>query len=153
MEYTYLTERFGDSRPTGFDRRHGSYADAEPHVQWYVVAGQNRDSDALAKSNFEVAVSNLKAINPECYHIHSFNHWGCGWYEVLVVDDNNNEACAEAERMLDALADYPVLDDEHYSAKQCAMEECECECCPKDWCDCESCRKARGADDDDCSVI
>ena len=149
MEYTYLTERFGDSRPTGFDRRHGSFADAESHAQWYVVAGQNRDSDALTKSNFECATSNLEACGEDAYHIHRFGHWGCGWYEVLIVNNENEKACEEADDMLRALADYPCLDDEHYSAKMCEEGECECSCCPKDWCDCEDCKKARGADDDD----
>jgi hypothetical protein len=149
MEYTYLTERFGDSRPTGFDRRHGSFADAEPHAQWYVVLGQNRDSDALAKSNFECATSNLEACGEDAYHIHRFGHWGCGWYEVLIVNNENEKACEEADDMLRALADYPCLDDEHYSAKMCELEECECSCCPKEWCDCENCKKARGADEDD----
>ena len=149
MEYTYLTERFSDSRPTGFDRRHGSFADAEPHAQWYVVLGQNRDSDALAKSNFECATSNLEACGEDAYHIHRFGHWGCGWYEVLIVNNENEKACTEADDMLRALADYPCLDDEHYSAKMCELEECECSCCPKEWCDCEDCKKARGADEDD----
>ena len=149
MEYTYLTERFGDSRPTGFDRRHGSFADSEPHAQWYVVAGQNRDSDALAKSNFECATSTLEACGEDAYHIHRFGHWGCGWYEVLIVNNENEKACTEADDMLRALADYPCLNDEHYSAKMCELEECECSCCPKEWCDCEDCKKARGADEDD----
>lgn len=149
MEYEYLVHRFGGSRPTPFDRRHGSFAAADDHANWFVVAGQNRDSDALAKSNFECITDSLKAIDEECYVIHSFGHWGCGWYEVLVVDPDNKAACDEAERILAALADYPVVDDEHYSAKQCEVGECECSCCPKDWCDCEPCRKARGVDDDD----
>lgn len=149
MEYIYLTERFGDSRPTGFDRRHGSFADSEPHAQWYVVLGQNRDSQALDKSNFECATDILKACGEDAYHIHRFGHWGCGWYEVLIVNNENEKACMEADNLLIALSDYPVLDDEHFSAKECEMGECECSCCPKDWCDCESCKKARGADDDD----
>jgi hypothetical protein len=153
MEYTYLTERFGDSRPTGFDRRHGSFADAEPHAQWFVVLGQNRDSDALAKSNFECATDILKACGEEAYTIHRFGHWGCGWYEVLIVNNENEKACAEADDILRALEGYPCLDDEHYSAKMCEEGECECSCCPKDWCDCEDCKKARGTDDDDDDIV
>lgn len=149
MEYEYLTERFGDSRPTQFDRRHGSFAAADDHANWFVVAGQNRDSKALEKSNFECITDSLKAIDEECYVIHSFGHWGCGWYEVLVVDPNNKAACDEAERILAALADYPCVDDQHYSAKQCEMEECECSCCPKYWCDCESCKAHRDSEDED----
>lgn len=149
MEYIYLTERFADTRPTAFDRRHGSFADAEPHAQWFVVLGQNRDSNALDKSNFECATDTLKACGEDAYTIHRFGHWGCGWYEVLIVNNENEKACMEADNLLCALSDYPCLDDEHYSAKMCEEGECECSCCPKDWCDCEDCKKARGADDDD----
>lgn len=149
MEYIYLTERFGDSRPTGFDRRHGSFADAEPHAQWFVVLSQNRDSDALTKSNFECAKDILKRCGDDAYVIHSFNHWGCGWYEVLLVNDQHEQACNEAEDLLCGLSDYPVLNDEHYSLKMCEMGECECDCCYKYWCDCERCTATRNREDND----
>ncbi len=149
MEYDYLTERFGASRVTPYDRSHGSFANAECHKDWFVVLGQNRDSDALAKSNFECATDILKVWGESAYTIHRFGHWGCGWYEVLIVNNEDENACGDAESLLRALADYPVVNDEHYSAKQCEEGECECDCCPKDWCDCDSCKKARGADDDD----
>ena len=149
MEYDFLVQRFGDSSPTPFDRRHGSFANAEEHAQWYVVLGQNRDSDALTKSNFECTTDLLKVYGESAYHIHRFGHWACGWYEVLIVNPDDNMACADAESTLRALCDYPVVDDTHYSAKQCEMGECECDCCPKDWCDCESCKAHRGDSDDE----
>lgn len=139
MEYKYLTERFGDSRPTSFDRSHGSFAGAQEHIDWYTVLTQNRDSGALDKSNFQVATDWLKAHGEDAYTIHRFGHWGCGWYEVLVVNSTNADACNEAEKLLSALDGYPVLDDMHHSAMMCEQEECECECCPKSWCDCASC--------------
>ena len=149
MEYEFLIERFCGSRPTQFDRRHGSFAAADPHANWFIVMSQNRDSDALAKSNFECTTDLLKVFGDSAYTIHRFGHWGCGWYEVLLVNPDDENACADAESTLRALCDYPVVDDKHYSAKQCECGECECDCCAKDWCDCAPCRKARGADDDD----
>ena len=149
MEYDYLKELFCDGRPTQFDRRIGTFAKAQSHANWFIVISQNRDSKALDVSNFECATDMLKVYGESAYAIHRFGHWACGWYEVLIVNPDDKEACKDADNILRSLEGYPVLDDEHYSAKQCELEECECDCCPKDWCDCESCKAHRGDNEDE----
>jgi hypothetical protein len=154
MEYDYLVHRIGDSRPTQFDRSVASVSREPQFNSWFVVAFRSRDSKALEVSNFECALAILAPFNDDA-KVLSFGHWACGWYETLVVNPDNKEACKEADDILRALADYPVIDDEHHSAKECEMEECECTCCVKDWCDCELCVAARRDDDyyDDADIV
>lgn len=138
MEYDFLTQRLGDSRPTQFDSRVGVFSKAEPYADWFVVAGRNRDSKAIDISNFEVAQDMLESAGPHV-NVLRFGHWACGWYELLIVDPSCGDTCKIADDILRALEGYPVLDDEHFSAKECELDECECDCCPKTWCDCASC--------------
>jgi hypothetical protein len=78
-----------------------------------VFLGQNRDSDILTKSNFQVAIDRLGGES-DTVQIHRFGHWACGWFESILIDPANIEAVKQAEIMLDSLSDYPVLDDNHY---------------------------------------
>lgn len=88
----------------------------------------SRDSGPLADSNFEVA---LEALGGEegPVEVHRFNHWGCGWFELILVDPTwEPEPEYEGmplEEVLETLRDlrrssedYPVLDDEDYSRRE-----------------------------------
>ena len=107
-------QTYSDYAPTGFDTHGMGLPDRQG---WLVFIGQNRDSDALARSNFTVATETLEGMDPdgEDHEVHSFGHWACGWIEIIIVRPDSKSA-SEAEGMEAALADYPVLDDEHYSA-------------------------------------
>ena len=101
-------------RPTGCDVA-GLNAEAVG-AAWLVSLGQNRDSDALERSNFRVHVRELARLDPEAsdHAIHRFGHWACGWFEIVIVRPGS--ACAEeAEGTEAALSDYPVLHDEDFS--------------------------------------
>jgi len=107
-------QTYGEYSPTGFDAKGLGLPDQR---DWFVFIGQNRDSDALERSNFTVATLTLEGIDPdgEDHEIHRFGHWACGWLEIIIVRPGSM-ASSEAEDMSAALADYPVLDDEHHSA-------------------------------------
>jgi len=79
-----------------------------------VFLGQNRDSDILSKSNFQVALERLGGES-NTVQIHSFNHWACGWIELILINPINEDAVYEANKMLSEINRYPVLDDSHYS--------------------------------------
>lgn len=82
---------------------------------WYVLATQTRDSDCLIRSNFECF---QKAMQPWSEHIKVIRegHWACGWIEWLgLAPEAPIEAQEQAAELLLALADYPVLNDEHFS--------------------------------------
>lgn len=85
--------------------------------QWpdyYVFLGQHRDSDALTRSNFRVAINELNKISNDIIIV-TENHWAVGWVEWIAIHKNDNEALKLADKMMEELADYPVLDDNDYS--------------------------------------
>lgn len=80
--------------------------------------GQSRDSDALERSNFEMTV---KALGGESDIVTTVreSHWAVGWIEWIAIEADgsleSDKALKEADEIADALADYPVLDDCHFS--------------------------------------
>lgn len=79
---------------------------------WFIVACVHRDSDCIARSNFEVF---QRELGKDGVAIQRFNHWGVGWIDYLIVDPSNEGLVALAESLRSALEDYPVLDEMHYS--------------------------------------
>lgn len=134
-EYSeYLPSLSGNHHPTGFDSS-ANFMGSLPDKAWLVVLGRNRDSDILTESNWEVAIQDLesqgftefgdlsvpvegedyeKGEEKPFYSIIRHGHWACGWVEYLCVLAGT-EAQKIGEEIHCALADYPVLDDEHYS--------------------------------------
>jgi hypothetical protein len=85
-------------------------------ANWLIApCKHNRDSDTLTESNWSVTLSRLA---PDDYEIVRFGHWACGWYEIVIVRPDTDSARA-CETMAQDLADYPVLDESHYSDAQC----------------------------------
>lgn len=90
---------------------------------WYVFLSQNRDSSLLEQSNFQCALESVKPLacdvatedDASGVQVVRENHWACGWVEWIAIHESNKEAIAEAERLLESLEDYPVLDEMHWS--------------------------------------
>ena len=108
--------RYRGQQPTAFDPRGLGLPDQQ---DWIVApVSQNRDSGPLDRSNFR---SFLKLLGEESEHVetHSFGHWACGWYEIIIVSPNAPtkilQALAEGAC---ALADYPVVDDLDFSEEE-----------------------------------
>jgi hypothetical protein len=110
-------------RPTGYDT---AGLNCDDQQDWLVApVGQNRDSDALDRSNFAVALRMLdRSVGPSDstgevdndgdHEVHRFGHWACGWFEIILVRPGSRAA----ELMADAearLADYPILCEDHFS--------------------------------------
>ena len=79
-----------------------------------VFLSQNRDSDALTRSNFERGLA-LIGGESETVQVVRERHWACGWVEWIGIHEDNAEAIAKAEAILEKLDGYPVLDDDHFS--------------------------------------
>jgi hypothetical protein len=90
-----------------------NYIGELPEENILLVLTQNRDSDCLARSNFECALRELGGES-NTVKIYRFGHWGCGWWEALCILEGSEEEQIATEIEC-ALSDYPVLDDEHYS--------------------------------------
>jgi hypothetical protein len=82
--------------------------------EYFVFLGQHRDSDALARSNFEQGLAALGGESDTVLVV-SERHWAVGWVEWIAIHESDMTALTEADAMLCALSDYPVLDEEHHS--------------------------------------
>lgn len=80
---------------------------------------QNRDSDILEKSNFQVVTKEIlaKASHKET-KIHSFDHWACGWVEHLLIHPEDEAAIEAGEEWESRLKEVAYANDEHYSNMQ-----------------------------------
>lgn len=111
----------------------------------YLIASKHRESEILSQSNFQVALRILTdaiSANPGCPDCpeerdeHGYiirpdwvYAWTArcsmvGWIDYLMVrKDAPESVLRESADIVASLADYPVLDDEHYSESQlCAVE-------------------------------
>ena len=95
---------------------------------YYVFLGQNRDSDALTRSNFRVALKRLGGVSgtrtgdmftpgteePTITVVRE-SHWACGWVEWIAIHESNVKALEMAREMLEDMDGYPVLDESDWS--------------------------------------
>lgn len=104
-----------------FDEMHDSLnASGNPCVyfgergEWFVAAGQHRDSDALERSNFRSLLKRLGGES-DTVAIERENHWAVGWVEHLLINPEDVKRVAIAEKTREELEDYPVVDEEDFS--------------------------------------
>lgn len=93
--------------------------------QWCIVYTHNRDSGLLDQSNAD-AINDIMgpffdADEPDVISEHH-DHWGCGWVDGLAIRvyraGEITPAFTTYHGILERLADYPVLDEEKYSAME-----------------------------------
>jgi len=112
-----ILQRYRDWQPTAYDPC--GYCAEDDQLNWFVIPLiQTRDSGPLDRSNFKVAtewLENCKGLEEEVdWTIYRFNHWGPGWFEIILVKPGT-EAQSIAEEIKKKVLDYPVLDEEDYS--------------------------------------
>lgn len=111
----------------------------EMEGMWYATPFmRTRDSGALEESNFQVIYGDLTKRLPETVSDHRFGHWGCGWFERVYVRADDAPAIKAVGDWIDALADYPIADEQHYSETEWEMNH------PSD-------RECYAEDSEDCS--
>lgn len=116
-------QTYKEFAPTQFDPRGLGLRARQAWLVAPVV--KTRDSGPLERTNFDSAYEALAATadSDETVDLASFNHWGPGWYEIVLVKPGS-EAETVAADIEAALADYPVLDDEAFSeAEQSEADE------------------------------
>ena len=95
-------------RPTAFDPEGLGLPDRQ---DWLVVPVlQTRDSGPLSMSNFRVALQQLGGESGTV-EVHRFNHWGPGWFEIILAHPSREADVTDIEASLEQ---YPVLDDEDH---------------------------------------
>lgn len=111
-------QTYREYAPTGFDRAGAFLPDRQ---DWYVIpCGRNRDSSCLERCNFEMCIRILGGESDTC-EIHRFGHWGCGWFEIILVHPSRAEDGAAIEN---DIAAYPVLSEDRLSEMEWT-EACE----------------------------
>lgn len=107
---------------------------------WYVFLGRNRDSDELTESNFDEGLKAVRAVmsketvgtvatdskflfdEPQAdmatVQVVSENHWACGWVEWIAIHGSDEAALREADRLMEKLDNYPVLNEEDWSRRE-----------------------------------
>lgn len=96
------------------------------HYGYYVGPGQNRDSDALERSNFRVALERLGGESVcECeddcscaVQVIRDSHWAVGWIEYILVHESAADKVAILEEIQSDLDSYPVLDEDDFSQEE-----------------------------------
>lgn len=118
-----MLDTYASFRPTRFDAAGYALPD---RADWYVLpVGVNRDSDTLDRSNWRVALRSLSAAcpdgeGPDTYEVHRFGHWGCGWFDVAIVNPACEVAVAVAVDIAASLANYPILSEDDYGQEESA---------------------------------
>jgi hypothetical protein len=103
-----MATQYKDFAPTGFDYKGFCLHERQG---WYVApCTYTRDTGLLSLATW---ASQLEILVGTEYEIHRLGHWGCGWFEIVLVHPDHLEVVEEIEA---ALAYYPVLDDELYSS-------------------------------------
>lgn len=76
--------------------------------------GQSRDSDALERSNFACM---LEAVGGESDTVTVVreSHWAVGWVEWIAIHQDDEKALQIADEVQAGLADYPVINEDHWS--------------------------------------
>jgi hypothetical protein len=110
-------QQYKDWSPTQFDSKG---LGCEDRQDWFVCPViETRDSGHLEKSNFTTMLCMLEEIDPEeeTWETHSFNHWGPGYFTIILVKPDS-AAYNRATEAANALEYYPVLDESDLSDRE-----------------------------------
>ncbi len=101
--------------------------DIEDKERWGPTFGKNRDSDALAISNFDAVSDDMIKRFPNDVRIVHSTHWAVGWTDQLFVRMYNDEGPTAAYTAVQdwnaRLKNYPVADEDSFDRLQAEMGE------------------------------
>lgn len=113
-------------------KRPSNYA-GETFESYFRGLGRHRDSDALTRSNFRVALEmlggeSLCECDGECSGEHAVivtraGHWAVGWVEEILVHASATAKLEILSKIQSDLADYPVLDESDFCDEE--MQEAD----------------------------
>jgi hypothetical protein len=92
------------------------YAGAE-WPEYFSAAGRHRDSDCLTESNF---FATLRAVGGESETVRVVreSHWAVGWIEWIAIHESDAAALRAADKCLERLESYSILDEEDFSRRE-----------------------------------
>lgn len=80
--------------------------------------GRSRDSDDLEESNFHVMLKDLGGEDDPNVIVVRESHWAVGWVEWIAIREDNDKALAIADRNVERMESYPVLDENDWSERE-----------------------------------
>lgn len=89
----------------------------EDYSDYYIIYSRNRDSDILELSNYDTIVKELE-FQGVVFIEERFNHWLCGWVDVILVHEQYENDLKSIEQYLSQLEDYPLLDEDDYCRRE-----------------------------------
>jgi hypothetical protein len=87
------------------------------YSNYCIIYSKNRDSNILELSNYSAIKEELECQNVK-YIEERFNHWLCGYVDVLMIHEQYAEDIRSIEKYLSQLEDYPILDDDDYYRRE-----------------------------------
>lgn len=150
--YSFLTEArkvpsFACGDPRLADPGKPVYCDGRTKGGGWMIATigtTHRDATCLEESNHEVLCDMLAAVDPEhtAWDTLHCSHWAVGHVTHIIVDPANEAVLRVIGEAGCALADYPILSEDHHSALEMEWhEEGACD----EHCSFEHCRKCGDA--------
>jgi hypothetical protein len=114
-------QRYGKFSPTGFDSEGAFLPDRQ---EWLVApVSRNRDSGSISHSNFDAAIKILDGES-DTVEVHRFGHWGPGWFEIILVNPEDEVVMEKLGGIITSLENYPLLDEDDCSNRE-FEEACE----------------------------
>lgn len=102
----------------GLDSFNNYIGEPDPTDHWIVIpCSRNRDSEILEESNFSAALDMLGGEGKNVV-VRRSGHWGCGWFEIILVNPKIKSKLNIAYQIYKLLQEYPVLDDSDYSERE-----------------------------------
>ena len=112
--------------------------------EWYVFLGRSRDSDSIEECNWQEAIDRLDKLqasinweefsDDDVYAIESESHWAVGWVETMLINPECYQAIELAEKMLEDLESYPILNEDRLSVMESELIEEDWQAYGKDDC-------------------
>lgn len=108
-------ETYDGFKPTGFD----SHICSELDSFYIAPVSISRDASTLAQCNWDVVTEDIlnRARHDET-EIHRFGHWGCGWFEMLLIHPSDIDALKCADEWACSLEQYPIADEDKLSERE-----------------------------------
>jgi len=124
-------QKYRDFQPTGLDEKGLNLPDQQDWLVSPVLITRDTPTHDYTLSNWHVIQTELARLDPDHtdHEACSFNHWGPGWFEILIVkpESPSHTYLEETAKELDA---YPILDEADYQAREHAAACDDWACLP-----------------------
>lgn len=122
-------QRYKAFLPTAYDTKGLGCEDQQAWIVSPVSITRNTYKGDYPYSNYRVFEAWLDEIDPdgEGHEVHRFNHWGPGWFEIILINPDHLGCMLALNQVTHALDEYPVLDDcDHSEREREAHADQEC---------------------------